>query len=394
MASATHTRPSKRGLHGFIVTAVLASSALSGLCQSQAQWPLWESYARVTIEQQGRVVDRSAQDHTTSEGQSYAMFFALVANDRSRFDRILQWTETNLANGSLTQQLPAWNWGKAPDGTWKVLDTHSASDADLWMAYDLIEAGRLWRDPHYDRLGMAIAARVAQQEAAFVPGLGTTLLPGTTGFHPDDTTWILNPSYIQPSVLARLVKVMPIGPWVAILNSLDPILAQSSGAGFAMDWVSAGTGVRPSTTPAQRAAGELAAVPLGSFDAIRVYLWMGIADQATLGVRGSFARVRGMAEYLKTHPLPPQQVDAQGRVINPNGPPGFSAAVIPYLHALGMAAQEKAQMDRLASTKDIASGLYGKTANYYDQNLALFSAGWIEGRYRFDREGKLRVKWK
>jgi endoglucanase len=262
------------------------------------------------------------------------------------------------------------------------------------MAYDLIEAGRLWRDPHYDRLGMAIAARVAQQEAAFVPGLGTTLLPGTTGFHPDDTTWILNPSYIQPSVLARLVKVMPIGPWVAILNSLDPILAQSSGAGFAMDWVSAGTGVRPSTTPAQRAAGELAAVPLGSFDAIRVYLWMGIADQATLGVRGSFARVRGMAEYLKTHPLPPQQVDAQGRVINPNGPPGFSAAVIPYLHALGMAAQEKAQMDRLASTKDIASGLYGKTANYYDQNLALFSAGWIEGRYRFDREGKLRVKWK
>jgi endoglucanase len=51
-------------------------------------------------------------------------------------------------------------------------------------------------------------------------------------------------------------------------------------------------------------------------------------------------------------------------------------------------------MDRLAATKDAASGLYGKTANYYDQNLALFANGWIEGRYRFDRDGKLRVKWK
>jgi endoglucanase len=377
------------------VTKVLLLSLLCGpLCRAQQSWPLWESYSRAAIDQQGRVIDHSAQDHTTSEGQSYAMFFALVANDRERFDKVLHWTESNLANGNLALQLPAWNWGRAPDGSWRVLDPHSASDADLWMSYALLEAGRLWRDQRYDRLGMAIAARIAQQESIFIPGLGTTLLPGSTGFHPKADTWILNPSYFQPSVLARLATIMPNGPWMAIGGSLDPILAQGSGAGFAMDWVEAGTTVRPSISPSQRAAGDTTSSPIGGFDAIRVYLWLGIADPQTRGVKTMLTRVGGMAEYLKNHPLPPQQVDPQGRVVNPNAPPGFSASVIPYLGAMKMNSQASAQMDRLAATKDAASGLYGKTGNYYDQNLALFAVGWIEGRYRFDREGKLRVKWK
>jgi endoglucanase len=369
-------------------------AGLSSTCLAQSAWPLWESYNRIILDQQGRVIDRNAQDRTTSEGQAYAMFFALVANDRPRFDKLLHWTEINLAGGDITQHLPAWSWGKAADGVWKPLDTHPASDADLWMAYSLLEAGRLWRDSHYDRLGMALAAQTAQQEAAFIPGLGTTLLAGAYGFHPDAQTWILNPSYLQPSILTRLSKVMPTGPWAAILDSLDPILAQGSGAGYAMDWVTAGTGIHPSATPAQHASGDGGAMPVGSYDAIRVYLWLGIADPETHGIHGLFARIPAIAAYLDGHPIPPQQVDAQGHVFNPNGPPGFSAALIPYLRAVGKSSQAKIQSDRLASTRDAASGLYGKNADYYDQNLALFATGWSEGRFRFDREGKLRVKWK
>src|SRR5215471_13391151 len=58
--------------------AILFSSLLSINGYAQTSWPLWESYSRTIIDQQGRVIDRSAQDKTTSEGQSYAMFFALV----------------------------------------------------------------------------------------------------------------------------------------------------------------------------------------------------------------------------------------------------------------------------------------------------------------------------
>lgn len=81
------------------------------------------------------------------------------------------------------------------------------------MAYTLLEAGRLWREPRYERLGSAMASQIAQQEVVLVPGLGATLLPGPQGFHPDAGTWILNPSYLQPSVLSYLAATFPQGPW-------------------------------------------------------------------------------------------------------------------------------------------------------------------------------------
>src|SRR5262245_4404482 len=125
------------------------------------QWPhLWRSYAAAFLDEQVRVIDRDDRDRTTSEGQAYAMFFALVANEQPRFDGLLRWTERNLASGDLTMYLPAWLWGQRADGTWGVLDDNSAADADLWMAYTLIEAGRLWSEPRYSQLGMSLAKRI------------------------------------------------------------------------------------------------------------------------------------------------------------------------------------------------------------------------------------------
>jgi endoglucanase len=100
-----------------------------------------------------------------------------------------------------------------------------------------------------------------------------------------------------------------------------------------------------------------------------------------------------MADYLKLHATPPEKVDDLGQVLSANSPPGFSAALTPYLHALGLKQQEKLQIDRLAAAKDTSLGLYGDGA-YYDQNLALFSTGWSEQRYRFDRNGNLKVTWR
>ena len=368
---------------GPVVGVLLAQAA-----NAQA-WPLWESYTRYVVDDQGRVIDRSAQDRTTSEGQAYAMFFALVANDRVRFGKLLNWTEINLAGGDLTQRLPAWSWGKGADGVWKVLDPNPASDADLWVAYSLLEAGRLWHEPRYEKLGTIVAIRIAQLEVAYVPGVGTTLLSGPAGFHPNESTWLLNPSYFAPFILVRLSHALPTGPWGAVLNSLQPILAQGSADGFAMDWVTAGTGVRPSPPP-----GKADALAEGSYDAIRVYLWLGICDQNTPRIRELLSEVSGMAPYMKSHVAPPEAVDASGRILSLNAPPGFSAAITPYLLAMGLRSQAKAQVDRLAATKNPALGLYGRTPVYYDQNLALFATGWLEQRYRFDREGKLMVKWR
>ncbi len=377
----------------FLLTAML--TGLGG-CRAEPQpWPLWQAYTARFLDDQGRVIDRSAGDRTTSEGQAYAMFFALVDNDQKHFDKLLSWTEANLAGGDLTARLPAWAWGRNPDGQWKTVDDNPASDADLWLAYTLIQAGRLWHDPRYDSLGRTLAARIAREEVVLVPGLGTMLAPGPHGFHPDEQTWVLNPSYLPLPLLVQLAKQLPQGPWASIAESLPRVLAVPSAHGFALDWVAAGdAGVRASTAPAIPTAGEQESHPAGSYDAIRVYLWLGLADSGTPGLHDLLTEVGGMSGYLRQAVTPPLEVDANGVVVQPASPPGFSAAVVPYLKAVGLKQQAKAQSDRLLATLDPSSGLYGRAGVYYDQNLALFSTGWSQDRFHFNRDGSLHVNWK
>ncbi len=376
------------------MTAVLVlTCCLQGGCRAEAPWPLWDAYAQKFMDDQGRVIDHSGGDRTTTEGEAYAMFFALVAGDRSRFDKLVKWTEENLAQGDLTARLPAWSWGKAPDGSWKILDNHPASDADLWMAYALCEAGRLWKYPRYEKLGDLMASRVAQQEVVLVPGVGTLLIPGAEGFHPDETTWFVNPSYMPPQLLEYFAKRNPAAPWGSVLESL-PAVVHTDG-GFVMDWVKAGgSGVQASVSPAKLVNGPSTDAPVGSYDAIRVYLWLGMADPNTPGVTAGMQELGGMMAYLKAHPFPPQSVDATGKVLSPDAPVGFSAAVIPYLHTLGMKSEERTQSDRMIALRDDKTGLFGRDVAYYDQNLALFATGWTEQRFRFEKDGKLRLKWK
>src|SRR6201998_1993085 len=157
-------------------------------CCGAQDWPsLWRSYVGGFMDNQVRVIDHDAGHRTTSEGQAYGMFFALVANDRSRFDGLLRWTEQNLADGDLSAHLPAWLWGHGKDNQWRVLDSNSAADADLWMAYTLLEAGKAWNEPRYKKLGTALAHRIAAEEVVQVPGLGTTIAPGRTGFQHDSS---------------------------------------------------------------------------------------------------------------------------------------------------------------------------------------------------------------
>ncbi len=365
-------------------------------CRAEQPWPLWQQYRAKFIEASGRVVDHdgNAQERTTSEGMAYAMFFALVVNDRATFDKALRWTEDNLAAGDMTARLPSWSWGKSPEGQWTILDKNSAGDADLWLAYDLIEAGRLWKDDRLTKMGLVMADHIAHSEIALSSTLGTVLLPGPSGFHPNPNTLILNPSYSPPQLFARLKQEQPAGPWGAALDALPGLIGAASPNGFIMDWVVSGATTLPSGTPAELAAGKTDVTPVGSYEAIRVYLWLGIADKGTEGVARSLGYSNGMAHYMQGNVVPPLQVSADGKVVNPEGTVGFSAALIPYLTAMGLKDQVKTQVNRLGASADPASGLYGRSGLYYDQNLALFATGWQEGRFRFDRDGRLKLKWK
>ncbi|MGS7837281.1 glycosyl hydrolase family 8 [Stenotrophomonas maltophilia] len=159
-----------------------------------ARWPAWQVLVDSSLSRDGRMIDRSQDDQrSTSEGQSYALFFALADNDQALFDRILGWTQDNLAGGDMRQHLPAWLWGRDDKGSWRVLDGNPASDSDLWLAYALLEGARLWRRPALKAIAEGMLAQVRAREIVDLPGLGPMLLPGPQGFTEGDATRV-NPS--------------------------------------------------------------------------------------------------------------------------------------------------------------------------------------------------------
>jgi endoglucanase len=386
-------RTNRPGKHWLLI-AFLLTLCPTGGCK-QNSWPLWNAYSARFIDVQGRVIDHSAADRTTSEGQAYAMFFALAGNDRPSFDRLLNWTQANLAGGDLQTHLPAWLWGKASDGQWKTLDAHCASDADVWMAYTLIEAGRLWNLSDYATTGRAMMAQIAKTDVANLPGFGPTLLPGPTGFQHNQTT-TLNPSYMPLFLFQRFAKVDPAGPWLQIAEGIPRMLEGSARHGFAMDWVDyiPGDGFYPST--AMQTGNKESDVSGGSYDAVRVYLWAGMIDRSSPLRAQVLSAIPAMSAYLASHDAPPEKVTAQGIPLAQDGPVGFSAALLPYLRAfpdLSDSRSSAQQTVRVARMRDASTGLYGKDLAYYDQNLALFSTGFIDGRFRFGPGGELNVEW-
>jgi endoglucanase len=352
----------------------------SAVCGAQ-DWPLWKSYTTAFMDNQVRVIDHTAGDRTTSEGQAYAMFFALVAKDRPRFDGLLRWTESNLAGGDLSTHLPAWLWGQKKDKSWGVQDANSAADADLWMAYTLIEAGKAWGGPRYTSLGKALAKRIAAEEVAQIPGFGPMLLPGSQGFQ-HGNSYHLNASYLPIQLLTELAHEFPDGPWQQIAAKVSAVVDGSAPHGFAADWVDLreGKDFVPSAT--------------GSYDAIRVYLWAGMLDPETPYRNEVLKSLSGMQRYLRTNPVPPEKVRPDGTVESSKGPVGFSAAVIPFLSALGDKDPAHAQDLRVQAEFDPKTGLYCAPAKYYDQNLILFALGFTERRFSFNSEGEVQLRWR
>ncbi|MEO3956730.1 cellulose synthase complex periplasmic endoglucanase BcsZ [Chromobacterium piscinae] len=357
------------------LSALVFVSAQAAPCDG---WPAWQDFRRHFVSDGGRVLDRGADGQpTTSEGQSYALFFALAANDRPAFDKLLQWTRDNLAGGDLSARLPAWQWGKRPDGQWGVMDDNSASDSDLWIAYDLLEAGRLWREPRYTALGKLLALRIAREETADLPGLGPTLLPGRYGFSKPGLTR-LNPSYLPPQLMARMAHALPGSNWAALRGTSQRVLLESAPAGFAPDWIGYRNGF----------VADDASKASGSYNAIRVYLWAGMLAPDAPERAALLARLKPMARQVAKTGLPPETVDTRDGKVQGSGPIGFSMALLPFLQAQGDQAALQTQLLRVE-----AMPLSERPDAYYDHVLTLFGQGWQQARYRFKANGELVPAW-
>lgn len=379
--------------------AALACLLLPGVALAQAQacdanaWPLWQTFRTHFVQPDGRVLDASTpQQHSSSEGQSYAMFFALVGNDRESFDKLWAWAKDNLAGSDIRSNLPGWWWGLDDKKSWRLLDRNSASDADLWFAYALLEAARLWKDERYTNDARALLANITRQEVADLPGLGKMLLPGFISFAKPDHYWQLNPSYLPIPVLRRLAVAEPQGPWSEIARNTGSLFKGVSQHGFVADWV----GYRGTSPNSGMFVTDPAKGALGSYDAIRVYLWAGVTPAKDPQAKPILDSLQGMSRAVASQGTPPEKITLHDGALQGTGPFGFSAALLPYFKALKqpyLLDQQRARVDQLMAASLTEEAVKMRQPPYYDFVLSLFALGYIDAHYQFLDDGKLKTSW-
>ncbi len=396
----SHPHPASDGRRRLLMAAAAGSAlAWAGAARAQARsapspatcHPAadWAAFVARHVQRDGRVVDfHTPQQHSTSESQSYAMFLALVHNDRPLFARVLAWAEANLADGSLAKNLPAWQWGRASDGSWGVLDKNPASDADLWIAYALVEAGRLWNEPRYGTLGRRLLALVAREEVIALPGLGRMLLPWSRAVA-SGPAWRLNPSYMPLQLLRYFEQIDTQGPWREVADNTLRLIAATAPRGFSPDWCAWSEDKNAFVADPEKG-------PVGSYDAIRVYLWAGMVSEQSPDRRALLRSLEGPKRLLAERQPMPEQVDTATGAGRGVGPLGFAGALLPYLKAQGMDQALAAEVARLPNSRAEAppGGTATSVLPYYEQMLLLFGQAWLDGRYQFGPNGQLQTQWR
>lgn len=197
----------------------------------------WQSYLEAYVSEDGRVIDTANGNISHSESQGYGLVLAALAEDRASFDRILNFTKTELMVRE--DGLAAWRW--EPDADPHVTDTNNATDGDMLIAYGLLLAGDLWSERAFSTEATAMVQTIGRSMLVPADGL-PAILPGSEGFAGGDLTAgqpILNPSYWIFETLPRFHGLDPVIDWNAVTQTGLELLrrAAETPAGIPGDWV-------------------------------------------------------------------------------------------------------------------------------------------------------------
>ena len=216
-----HTRPG--ALAAFVALCVLLASCAQpprktedeAVRRLDALSALWSFYKFHYISD-GRVVSLDEGGITTSEGQSYAMLRAVWAGDPEAFSSVWDWTKANLRVRG--DHLFAWKWKQ------RVLDRHSATDADTDIALALVLAARRFGVPAYEREAREILDDLWRKEVIEV---GEWVLPTAGDWAAHERYPVIHVAYLAPYAYEEFAKVDSSHPWRRLID----------GSYRALDWL-------------------------------------------------------------------------------------------------------------------------------------------------------------
>ncbi len=222
----------------------------------------WSTFKQRFMASDGRIMDTGNHNVSHTEGQGYALLFAVAAGDKTGFERIWHWTDSNLRD----PQTGLFFWRYNPVVANPIEDHNNASDGDLLIAWALLKAASLWQNPSYQLASDGIVQALLKHTVVNFAGY-TVMLPGRQGFQLSDSL-TLNPSYFifpawrdlaQHSHLTILYRLMDDAQ--RLLTSIDWGRSQ-----VPSDWLSLQSNGK--TTPAAKWPARV------SYDAIRVPIYI------------------------------------------------------------------------------------------------------------------------
>ena len=337
----------------------------------------WQSYRERFIQGDGRVIDREAQDRSTSEGQAYALLRAVWIDDRQSFERVLQWSETNLQrrssepNASGTDRLWAWKWGQQPTGNWGLIDANFASDGDIDAITALILASRRWKQPQYLDLARQKLKDLWELSTITSPGSPKRryLLPGPkAAFQPQPNQVILNPSYFAPYAFRLFAEVDSTHDWLSLVESSYLALEDTSklsASGLPSDWVQ----LDLATGKAQPSRAANLPSRYG-FDAYRVW-WRVALDAAWFDephARQYLQRLQPLRQQWQTQRKVAAQIDLQGQPMVDYESTAQYAMLYAAFRVIDPATAASIYQQKLSPA--YKNGFWDNKSAYYVQNLS------------------------
>jgi hypothetical protein len=175
--------------------------------------------------------DGSGRTYTNtakSEGQGYGMVLSVAYGDRTKFDRLWNFTYDHMRITSGSQK-DFFDYLNTPYDQAKHVGTGIAPDGEIWIVTGLLMAWKRWSDNKYrDAAFVIMDALKREYNNLFSGGVVRAWY----------TANLANPSYVNPAFLKYWDSVRPNNGWNAIVSANQDFLVKASdqNGGLAYDW--------------------------------------------------------------------------------------------------------------------------------------------------------------
>lgn len=328
----------------------------------------WNYYKKNFITSQGQVIDLDT-GITTSEGQSYALLRSIWMDEKETFDRVLNWTQTNMTI-SPSNSLFSWKMEKK-DGKYIVTDVNSAADADNDIALALILASRKWYAEDYLDYARKIVDDIWKYTVVEIQGSFYQSL-GSIGERSLNEPLIVNPSYLSPAHY-KIFEQINKNSWNKLVSDTYNLLSQlqtkrSNEISLPPNWVTIRTdgiiGQASNYVPNSNRDDY-------GFDAFRVFF--------RVYLDAIWNNTKEAKDYLYYHDAILNRLrDRDGDLRSIYSTSGIALSQYSSIStntALIFSSQnpKNAYIDIILSSVDKNKQYWGSETNYYDQNWAWFA---------------------